>query len=386
MTAHMRPVQERSHDRNWCARAVTDLRIEQGRAGTTPLMQLDLPALGGVRLHIKDESRQPTGSLKHRLARALFQHAICSGLIGPDTPIIEASSGSTAVSEAYFARLLGLRFIAVMPRSTSGEKIRQIEHYGGACEFVDDPAEVQPRAAALAARTGGHFMDQFTNAAQAVDWQGDDNIAASIFAQLAQGADPDPAWIVTGAGTGGTLATLGRYVRSRGLSTHLCLADPEGSVFHRHFADPLITRINGACTLIEGIGRPVLGESFIPQLVDRALAVPDAASCAAARVLSDLIGRRCGGSTGTAFWCAAQLAAELIARGQDGAIVFLLCDDGARYAETYFDDAWLRGKGLDIAPYQERLERFIETGFMAGMDGVRPAVRPGECTRPANDR
>ena len=62
-----------------------------------------------------------------------------------------------------------------------------------------------------------------------------------------------------------------------------------------------------------------------------------------------------------------------------------LCDEGARYAESYFDDAWLRRKGLDIGPYRDRLARFTETGLMPGWDGVRPAVRPGDCTRPAND-
>jgi cysteine synthase A len=63
---------------------------------------------------LKDESAHPTGSLKHRLAHALV-HAIASGEVGPDTGIVEASSGSTAISEAWFARALGRRFVAVVP-------------------------------------------------------------------------------------------------------------------------------------------------------------------------------------------------------------------------------------------------------------------------------
>ena len=69
-----------------------------------------------VDLYLKDESTHPTGSLKHRLARSLFLYALCNGQIGEGTTVIEASSGSTAVSEAYFARMLGLPFVAVMPR------------------------------------------------------------------------------------------------------------------------------------------------------------------------------------------------------------------------------------------------------------------------------
>ncbi len=73
------------------------------------LLSAPMPPIG-VSLYLKDESTHPTGSLKHRLARSLFLYALCNGWIGPRTPVIESSSGSTAVSEAYFARLLGLPF------------------------------------------------------------------------------------------------------------------------------------------------------------------------------------------------------------------------------------------------------------------------------------
>ncbi len=82
-------------------------------------------------MYLKDESVHPTGSLKHRLARSLFLYGLCNGWITEGTTIVEASSGSTAVSEAYFARFLGLPFIAVMPASTSPEKIALIEAQGG---------------------------------------------------------------------------------------------------------------------------------------------------------------------------------------------------------------------------------------------------------------
>src|SRR3712207_7801797 len=86
--------------------------------------------------------------------------------------IVESSSGSTAVSEAYFARMLGLPFIAVMPASTSPEKISLIEFQGGKCHLVDDPTAVVATARRLAADLGGHFMDPFTHAERATDWRG----------------------------------------------------------------------------------------------------------------------------------------------------------------------------------------------------------------------
>ena len=126
---------------------------------------------------MKDELTHPTGSLKHRLARSLFLYGLCNGWIKEGIPVIEASSGSTAVSEAYFARMLGLPFIAVMPRSTSPTKIAQIEFYGGQCHLVDDPRQVYAASHRLVQETGGHFMDQFTYAERATDWRGNNNIA-----------------------------------------------------------------------------------------------------------------------------------------------------------------------------------------------------------------
>jgi cysteine synthase A len=164
------------------------------------------------------------------------------------------------------------------------------------------------------------------------------------------------------AGTGGTTATLGRYIRYRRMRTRLCLADPEASVFHRHLADRTVCTANGTPSLIEGIGRPRCEPSFVPELIDRAEAVPDAASLAAARVLSRRIGRSCGGSTGTNLWAVARIVGEMAARGERGSVVTLLCDSGERYRSTHLDDAWLAQRGIDIRPAEAAMERFFETG------------------------
>ena len=357
-------VQDRDACRAWTAHAVQIIEADFNRSADTHLLRVPLPATPGVALYLKDESTHPTGSLKHRLARSLFLYGLCNGWIGPRTTIVEASSGSTAVSEAYFARMLGLRFIAVMPRSTSAEKIAQIGFYGGESHFIDSPGEMYAESARLAAELCGHYMDQFTFAERATDWRGNNNIAESIFGQMTREAHPLPAWIVVGAGTGGTSATLGRYVRYRRLPTRLCLADPEASVFHRHLADRHIGDSSGPPSVIEGIGRLRCEPSFIPGLIDRACAVPDAASIAAARVLSRRIGRSCGGSTGTNMWAVARIVGEMTARSEEGAVATLLCDSGERYRGTLLDDAWLAHRGIDIRPAQDAMERFFDTGAL----------------------
>ena len=119
-----------------------------------------------------------------------------------------------------------------MPASTSPEKIALIESEGGSCHLVDDPTTMYDEAQRLAAERDGHFLDQFTYAERATDWRGNNNIAESIFSQMALERHPVPAWIVVGAGTGGTSATIGRYVRFGRYATRLCVVDPEDSIFY----------------------------------------------------------------------------------------------------------------------------------------------------------
>lgn len=342
--------------------AVRIIEADANRSADTHLLHFPLPLEWGIDLYLKDESTHPTGSLKHRLARSLFLYAICNGWIVGGTPVIEASSGSTAVSEAYFARLLGLPFIAVMPRSTSPEKVALIERQGGRCHFVDEPGAIYDESRRLAAELGGHFMDQFTHAERATDWRGNNNIAESMFGQMAMEAAPEPEWVVVGAGTGGTSATIGRYIHYRKLRSRLAVVDPEHSVFFDAWRDgnPSLTGTRGS--RIEGIGRPRVEPSFIGSVIDRMIKVPDAASVATIRHVEELLGRRVGGSTGTNLWGAFRLIAEMRASRQRGSVVTLLCDGGERYSETYYDDGWVAQQGMDLAPHLETLARFRATG------------------------
>ncbi len=344
--------------------AIARLEADVQRSADTHLIAFPLPPDWGIDLYLKDESTHPTGSLKHRLARSLFLYGLCNGWIGEGTTVVEASSGSTAVSEAYFARMLGLPFVAVMPRTTSSEKVAMIEHYGGQCHLVDDATTVGEVSRRVAAGCGGHFMDQFTYAERATDWRGNNNIAESMFDQLALERHPVPEWIVMGAGTGGTSATIGRYVRYRQHPTRLCVVDPEGSVF-ADFFDTGDHSLRGPGSRVEGIGRPRVEPSFVPSVIDRVVRVPDAASFAAMRVMSRSLHRRVGGSTGTGFYGALGLVAEMLDDGCYGSVVGLICDAGDRYATTYYDDAWLAGQGCDIAPIEAQIATFLRTGIWA---------------------
>lgn len=306
----------------------------------------------------------PTGSLKHRLARSLFLYGLCNGWIGPETTIIESSSGSTAVSEAYFARLLGLPFIAVMPKCTARKKIEQIQFYGGKAHLVDRSDQIYAESHRLAKELKGHYMDQFTYAERATDWRGNSNIADSIFSQMQMEQHPVPSWIVMSPGTGGTSATIGRFIRYQQYNTKLCVVDPENSVFYDYYRTRNAELTRDCGSKIEGIGRPRVEPSFIPDVVDEMRAIPDAASVATIYWLEKILGRKAGASTGTNLYGALQLACEMKRRGEQGSIVTLLCDSGERYLDTYYNSEWVKNNIGDLSKYLHKLETFSATGCL----------------------
>ena len=355
---------DKSQQDAWLNAAIAKVEADYQRSADTHLITLPLPALAarGIDLYLKDESTHPTGSLKHRLARSLFLYALCNGLIHSTSTIVEASSGSTAVSEAYFARLLGLPFIAVMPRSTSAEKIAQIELYGGRCHLVENSALLYQAATEVAAQSGGHYMDQFTYAERATDWRGNNNIAESMFTQMARERFAVPRWIVVGAGTGGTSATVGRYIRFQrhhGPQCQLAVADPAGSVFSEYHRTGDVT-LTGPGSRIEGIGRPRVEASFVRTVIDRMVGVENVDSLAAMQALTGLLGRRVGPSSGTNFYAMLTLAHDMLAKGEQGSILSLLCDSGERYLANYHDDKWVSSQVGCCQAARHNIEKLMQ--------------------------
>ena len=118
--------------------------------------------------------------------------------------------------------------------------------------------------------------------------------------------------------------------------------------------------MTGPGSRIEGIGRPRVEPSFIRTLVDRMIDVADVDSVAAMQLLSGLLGRKVGPSTGTNLVGMLQLASEMRDKGQKGSILSLLCDAGERYLESYFDAEWTRQHIGDCAPASARLHALLQ--------------------------
>jgi cysteine synthase A len=279
-----------------------------------------------------------------------------------------------------------LPYIVVMPGERSEARARAVEALGGECRFVTPPLAIYDAAREI----DGHFLDQFGRAAP-------HDLGEELFGQVS------PDWVVTGAGTGATAATLGHWLRSHhptdtdgpvpsaaagrtsgavgrdgpetaenrssgtpkgaapggagGWQCRVAVADPENSAYFPGWTLDIPDYATGMPSRIEGIGRPRIEPGFRPDLVDLVIPVPDAASVAAARRIREVTGLPVGGSSGTALWAALELVERMRARGETGTVVSLIGDAADRHLATYHNDAWAAGKGLDLGPHLAELRR-----------------------------
>ena len=349
---------------DWVSGAIAALREEAAAIPPTPIIKLELNCSVPATILIKDESRLPTKSLKHRVGRALFEFGLCNGYIGPNTHVVEASSGSAAISEAYFARLLDLEFTAIVPASTAQAKVEAITALGGNVEFSKPGQDIALAAANLAESRGYLFLNQFLNAERASCWRTNSNVASELFTQLEESGEDPPTWIVVGAGTGGTSCSIARHLRHRSVwgRTKLCVVDPEGSIFFRQFANPDCAPGGTNSDFIEGIGRKRPSPSFSPSLVDRMVEISDAAAIGASLWLRESRKLNFGPSTGANLIGALALAAETSAHEREPNILLLAGDAGERYDTTIYCEAWLAEQDIDPAVWIDRCEIFAAAG------------------------
>ncbi|MFE6338381.1 PLP-dependent cysteine synthase family protein [Streptomyces sp. NPDC057798] len=349
-------------DRAWVGRAIELLLADRAAEPPTPLRQFPLAGPPGAALYLKDESRRPTGSLKHGPARDLLLDALRAGEIGPGTPLFEATSGNMAVAQAHFARLLGLPYTAVVPGKTGVAKRRRIEERGGRCHPFDPPLAVYEKARSLAEESGGHCLDHLERVGDAVDWRGPESLGAQILDDLAKAGEPAPVWIVVGVGSGATSAAVGKHLRMRGVGTRLAVVDPEHSAYFPGWAADFPGYTTGMPSRIEGIGRPRMEPAFDPSVVDLVIPVPDVASVAAMRHLHAVTGLMAGPSSGSCLWGAFHVLDRMRRDGERGAVVMVVGDGGAPYRDTYYDDSWVSAKGWQLGGPLCDMERFTATG------------------------
>src|SRR5215813_2723451 len=269
--------------------------------GKTPLVRLRRLTEGlKASVYVKVESMNPGGSVKDRVGLAMIAEAERRGWLRPGGTIIEATAGNTGVGLAMAAAVKGYRCIFVLPDKMSSEKILLLKAYGA--EVVITPTSVPPDspesyngvAERLAREIPGAWRpNQFANLANPeIHYR---TTGREIWEQ----SEGRVTVFVAGAGTGGTISGVGRYLKEQNPDVRIVGADPEGSVLSGDKPRPW---------KVEGIGEDFVPKAFNSQLVDEWIRVGDAEAFHMARAMARREGILAGGSSGTSVAAALRFA------------------------------------------------------------------------------
>ena len=293
--------------------------------GRTPLLELThIEAAEGLQARVlaKLESFNPGGSVKDRVAKAMLDEAEAAGKLKPGAVIIEPTSGNTGIGLAMMAAARGYRAVIVMPETMSIERRLLLKAYGAELVLTPGSQGMQgaiEKAEELAAQTPGSFVaGQFVNPANPAAHE------ATTGPEIWQDTAGQVDIFVAGAGTGGTVTGVGRYLKAQNPAVQVVAVEPAGS--------PVLGGGKAGPHGLQGIGAGFVPAVLDTTVYDEVLPVTEADAYAAGRLLGRKEGVLAGISSGAALWAALQLAKRPENKGKT--IVVLLPDTGDRYLST----------------------------------------------------
>ncbi|MEM7142830.1 MAG: cystathionine beta-synthase [Actinomycetota bacterium] len=304
--------------------------------GETPLVRLRRVGEGlPCPVIVKAEMTNPGGSSKDRPAIAMIDAAEREGLLKPGGTIVEPTSGNTGVGLAIVAAQRGYRCVFVMTDKVGTEKVDLLRAYGA--EVVVCPVAVAPEDPQSYYSTAERLVKEIPGAFRPNQYHNQTNPQAhydTTGPEVWRQTDGKVTHFVAGAGTGGTLSGVGRYLKEQNADVRIIAADPEGSVYSGGSGRPY---------LVEGVGEDFFPDTYHGDLVDETIPVSDRESFLTARRITREEGLLIGGSGGTAVNAALQVAERCT---PDDLVVVLVPDNGRLYLSTVFDDQWMAGFGF----------------------------------------
>lgn len=302
------------------AERITDL------IGNTPLVKLQkfssIYGAPDATIVAKVEYFNPAGSAKDRVAYAMIADAEQKGILKPGATIIEPTSGNTGVGLAFVAAVKGYKVILTMPDSMSLERRNLLKAYGAKIELTPGDVGMKgsiDRANELKAQIPGSvILQQFDNPANPAAHE------ATTAQEIWRDTDGKIDAFVAGAGTGGTVSGVGKYLKAQNPDVKIFAVEPSSS--------PVLSGGKAGPHKIQGIGANFVPKNYDPSVIDEIILVDNDAAILAGRRLAWEEGLLVGISSGAAAYAAAQVAKRPEFKGKT--IVALLPDTGERYLST----------------------------------------------------
>ncbi len=314
-----------------------------GVIGHTPMVRLGKVGKG-LRPHLfaKLEFMNPGGSVKDRIASFLVKDAEAKGLLREGGTIVEPTSGNTGFGLAMLAAVRGYKTIFTMPDKVSEEKRAILRAFGAEVIVTptgaahDSPEHYINVARRLSKEVQGAYMpDQYTNPGNPEAHYA--TTGPEIWEQTGGRIDA----LVVCVGTGGTISGAGRFLKEVRGDVRIVGVEPEGSIYHnkKYGTDYPLHQY-----AVEGIGEDFIPATYDESVVDQIIQVSDRETAAVTLRLAREEGIFAGGSSGAAVAGALRFAS---ANGSLEEIVVILPDTGRGYVSKFYNDDWLRAKGLD---------------------------------------